>query len=1109
MNTLLLALALVIGVVIKTLLAADAEQVTIGSEERVDGGRLTIEWSSPIRVLQKKEGNRLILRFSRPLSADIRPALSRLATYLDVDRAAVEGTDLTLRLNPDVAAELRVKNQRTVTIDLTSRQPNDEMVELTVSKLQDGIRLTADWPRPIGFKTWDQDGKLEVTFTLSGRFRPSDLDYLNRTFQPWFSYVQPLRRSAGTSLAFSLKPLIVPSVRSRGERRVEIDLVRDAAAASKPIKAASKPKIRQESPKPPPKLASEDWPPMPKRRPAIPDAAANAGEQSKPEKTVSDESESRVDALVFHWEEGVGASVFKRAGYLWTVFDAPKEFSRSPLPPPSPGSLMAGEMMEADQATIIRFPIRSDTDFSVRRDETGRWMIEPDDDPKTPTSIPISSGEASGTLQATAPSNGRIVNVTDPLVGDQLSIWPIQQAGIGQPTRRRFVDLEIQRSIQGLVWRPLNDDLMAIADYDAVEFRSGQGLTLSNWLDGADGETAPNRTAEQQSEDQSKPDDRSTTEVLWRSDTGEAEADPILEENKTSPPEKAVVEQLLDEAVPSSYFNLAGSGVDRDLVTETRRVLRQTIGRSAPDQQNKARLDLARVLVAENLASEAKVILQTMPGRLEGPTALSNRALRGAAAFLAGDVDQASTLLQASELDDDGEIGIWRAALRSLEQDWRAAAQGWKEVSGKLDIYPPKLRLELGLLALEAAIETDDDDQIRIAFRRLKTLELEPRETAKIDRLQAKKAMRDGDQERAEEILRKIADGRYPIISKMADFELATLRQKNEPNDAGLLTELHERLPLWRGHPEEITMIDRLASRYRDAGEPRPALQLWERLSTTYPKTEDDVTIKNERRATYVDALTNLAGERIGLFDAYSIYLDFINLMPEEPDDRPVYRSLARHLAGLDLLDEAVSVLQPLLERTADEVEAATIGAKVAELLLFQDRLDEALVLLDRTEIRGGEDPDDLNAERKILRARALAGLDRREEALEQIKDLQTRPARHVRAEIFWQQRNWNRLANVIETVLGDPNLPRPLGHDDQKLVLWLVLARDQLGQTRELSELRQRYAAEMASGPWNEAFTVGTQTDGQSGDIDSLLSQTENQLAELRRFRGLADADR
>jgi hypothetical protein len=201
--------------------------------------------------------------------------------------------------------------------------------------------------------------------------------------------------------------------------------------------------------------------------------------------------------------------------------------------------------------------------------------------------------------------------------------------------------------------------------------------------------------------------------------------------------------------------------------------------------------------------------------------------------------------------------------------------------------------------------------------------------------------------------------------------------------------------------------------------------------------------------------------------------------------------------------------LQPLLERTADQVEAATIGAKVAELLLFQDRLDEALVLLDRTEIRGGAGPDDLSSERKILRARALAGLDRRDEALEQIKDLQTRPARHVRAEIFWQQRNWNRLANVIETVLEDPNLPRPLGHDDQKLVLWLVLARDQLGQTRELNKLRQRYAAEMASGPWNEAFTVGTQTDGQIRDIDSLLSQTENQLAELRRFRGLANADR
>jgi len=1071
----MMVLALIIGMIVSPTLAAS--DVMIRSAERADGGRLLIEWSDPIRVLQKKDEDRLTLRFSRALAADIGPALDRLAAYLDVDRTVIKGTDLTLALKPGVASTLQIKRQKVVIIDLTSQHQDEDDVKLTVTPLQNGMRLVFEWPHPTGFKTWDQDGRLMVTFTSNGRIRPSDLDYLNETFQPWFSHVQRLQKPSDVSLVFQLKPMIISSVKNAGERHVEIDLTRDASAVAKDVNVASRTETKQEEPEQPSKIANEHWPPKPEMRPVTISDAAISSEQPS------------ADKLVFDWEEGVGAAIFKRAGYLWAVFDAPIDLSKSTLPPPLPDSLMPGEIIQSEDATTIRFRMKSDINVSVYLDDAGRWTIEPDDDPSLPASIPLLPADSPGVLRAAGASSGQIVEVTDPLVGDQLSIWPLGQAGMGQPKRRRFVDLEIQESIQGLVWRPLNDDLMVVADLDGIEFKSGQGLALSSWSNGAaDGGPVAEET---------------TVERNW------AQPGPIPEENANSQPEPAVVERSSPEPAPSSYLDFAGSGLDRNLVVETRRVLRQAIRKSKPEKRDQARLDLARVLIAENLASEAKIVLQTMSEELEDPLALSNRVLRGAAAFLAGDVDQASALLRASEFDKDSEIGLWRSALSSRDQDWQTAAEGWKEYSDSLDMYPPKLRLELGLLALETAIEINDDNDIRKGFRRLKKLELEPYEMAQIDRMHALKAMRDGDFKRAEELLRSIADGRYPVISKLADFELASLMQDKEPNDASLLATFRDRLPLWRGHPQEIRMIDRLATGYRDVGEPRQALQLWRHLSNIHPETEDDAIIKNERRATYVDALASLAEERIGLFDAYAIYLDFVDLLPVEPEDRPVHQHLAGHLAGLDLLDESVSVLQPLLEGTPGQAEAARIGLKIAELLLVQDRSDEALVVLDRTKAPSGADLGELRSERKILRARTLARLGRNEEALEQIRDLQTRPARHVRAKIFWQQRNWNRLANVIETILDDPNLPPPLDDEDQKLVLWLSLARNQLGQVEEVGELRRRYAGDMASGPWSEAFIVGTQTDAQIGDINSLLKHTENQLAELRRFRDNANADR
>jgi tetratricopeptide (TPR) repeat protein len=362
--------------------------------------------------------------------------------------------------------------------------------------------------------------------------------------------------------------------------------------------------------------------------------------------------------------------------------------------------------------------------------------------------------------------------------------------------------------------------------------------------------------------------------------------------------------------------------------------------------------------------------------------------------------------------------------------------------------------------------------------------------------------VRDGDLVKAEPILKSLAESRYPGLSVAADFERVLLGLNQKPNDPVLLAALRERVPLWRGHPQEIDMIDRLARRYRAAKEPREALTLWQHLALIHPETDDDPSIREPRQATYTEAIKTLAGQEIELLDAYAIYLDFIDLLPSAPDARLVHRSLANHLAGLDLLSEALVVLQPLFESATDESEKAEIGSKMAALLLVQGRPQEALAILERAKAGSVAPSGDLAARWQIMSARALARLDREDEALRQIRDLQTADARQVRAEIFWHLRNWSRLAGVIESYLDDPALTLPLEEDDQKLVLWLALAREQLSQTRGLDELRRRFAADMASGPWSGAFLVATQVDSEAADVMSNLAQAERQLAELKRFR-------
>jgi hypothetical protein len=174
----------------------------------------------------------------------------------------------------------------------------------------------------------------------------------------------------------------------------------------------------------------------------------------------------------------------------------------------------------------------------------------------------------------------------------------------------------------------------------------------------------------------------------------------------------------------------------------------------------------------------------------------------------------------------------------------------------------------------------------------------------------------------------------------------------------------------------------------------------------------------------------------------------------------------------------------------------------MATLLLDQGHAAQALAILDQTEARNAPLPSSLNDALRLTSARALSILGREEDALIQLRNLQDASARRLSAEILWKQERWPRLAAVIESYLADPAPPSPLTAEDQKLILWLAMAREREGQPGELRNLRRRYAGEMQTGPWASAFQVVTQTTDSINDVPSILAATGNHLAELRRFR-------
>jgi len=1072
-------------------LATDYAPPTLRAWQRAHEGHLTIEWSKTARVQQKKGAGQLILRFTEPMAVDISPALKNLSNFVDPIRSSVNGTDLSLVLKPGVSSKVNVREKRIVAVDFT-RDPSVTLRStIETQPIKNGIRLTINGPSASEIDVDRRVNDIRLEVAAGWDIDPAGLIGLQNTIRPWFRGLSVEKGSERTSLSFTLEPQIVSSVRFDGPTRTVIDLMRNPETPS--IRTAQSAKsifIPEKKPitRPADIEAQNAGPPMPRKRPF---------EADKPEVITASEDKAsikaaevaRPDALRFDWKKPVAAAVFLRAGYLWVVFDEDDINLLSGMPI-SPAALGPVSTSNAEGGTALRFSINQPISVSVSTTDAKQWQIKTVPSAQPPRSHTIERLDGSEGLRITPSSGTRVVSIIDPAVGDQIDILPARDVGIGQPKKRRFVDVELLSTVQGLAWRPLNDQLTANLHDGSLELRSPNGLSLS----------------------QLNPDPSTSAPVIIEAmakkaptaETSETNTSPaplvVHPENKTATPDKS---PPIVPIKPDSYFELAGTGVERELVNEYRRIRRQAIRKATPENRDKARLELARLLVSERLATEARTVLSAVSDEADEHVMMQKQALGGVAAFLIGHRSEASSLLLDPELNDDDEIDIWRGALLSLDKRWQTAAERWKAMDSTLDAYPPRLRLDLGLMALQAAIETNNDKMMRRGMRRLSSLPLNAYDQARFDAMKALKAERSGDLEKARALLTGLTDSPNPAIRTLADFELAALALKSTSNNLDLLKALDRQAPLWRGHPEEQSLLDKLARHHVDANAYRKALTIWRRLIQLYPEAADREGLKQARQDIFVRALSDDRGPVFDRIDVYAIYLDFIDLLPGDPEVREVHRHLANHLAELDLLNEGIDVLQSLMTSAETDIDRADIAADIATLMLRQGRDAPALVMLDESQASKPSSLDpSLDEKRALLRAQALARLDRADDALLAIRDLRTASGQRLRAKILWDERRWTRLAATIESYFTDADLTSPLAKEDQELALWLALARQKEQDVSQLIALRKRFGPAMNGSIHAEAFDVATQDGIRTRDIKSFLAATGDQIAELRRFR-------
>jgi hypothetical protein len=159
-------------------------------------------------------------------------------------------------------------------------------------------------------------------------------------------------------------------------------------------------------------------------------------------------------------------------------------------------------------------------------------------------------------------------------------------------------------------------------------------------------------------------------------------------------------------------------------------------------------------------------------------------------------------------------------------------------------------------------------------------------------------------------------------------------------------------------------------------------------------------------------------------------------------------------------------------------------------IYLLDHKAKEALATINDT--RQTRLPDDLNEQRRLLEARALAGMKQFEAAIDLIADDDTPQAKRLRADMAWDSGNWTGAGAKAEDVVGDRwNTSGPLNDEERAQIMRAAVAYSLGNEQTALDRLREHYAAKMQVSPDAKAFAIVTERiDRQGGEFRDLVKQ-------------------
>lgn len=738
-------------------------------------------------------------------------------------------------------------------------------------------------------------------------------------------------------------------------------------------------------------------------------------------------TESR-DATEFRltWSRPVRAAIVQRGETAWAVFDQTAAFDLRT-------ARRAGRRHATvtappvDNGAAIRISLAADMRVSARA-EGAAWVVRIAQDRRDSASAPVRrelGPDGRGRIAVAFGRDGVVRTVRDPVLQDTFQVALLDGPVLGVQAQRAAPEAVVLPSAHGALIAPRAPEVNVRFDAGQLLVSGGQRQTVPVTVDYTPKEPS-----------------LGTTSRLELGDHHAVPVDLVLDR-------KAELERRAAE-----------EGTQRGAAT-------------------RARLDLARFLIAHELSAEALGALEiaaiNQPQLSYDP---SFRLMRAVASMMMGRAKDAETDLAVSGLASDPVAALWRGVAAHENGAFEAAQRNLERGRDALQGLPRSWRTRFLLTLAEAALQNRD-----LAAARAASLSAEAQAEGGADfdharLLGAIVANESGANAEALDIFSALAGSNDEEIAARASLEKARtqrlLGQITEEEAVAALDSLRFR---WRGDAFELSVNQTLGALYVQMGRWRDGLDVMRAAAIRFPNHPIGRLLRQDMSALFESLFLDGEADKLEPVQALGLFYDFQDLTPVGPNGDRMVRALAGRLAGLDLLQQAADLLKYQIDQRLDGLAKAQIAVDLAMIYLQDGRPEQALTTLAST--RQPRMPAELLTQRRILEAKAQLELGRSDIAAELLQRERSPEAQRLRAEIAWRSKEWPKAVQELRALTTMLPKEGALDDSDRAVVMRAAIAAAMAEDRDARAALRREFMARMRETPDADGFEIVT------GDLD------------------------